>query len=454
MKMGTPFLAVPISASIAADGTLLSADAPVWRLHVLAGGEADGAMAVPGLAELARTAMRTRMRLERPVRAVDDESDVELWVEVVPQEGFADLVITGWRQIASQDFAPRHQEGVGNSAAAEPASDHIMIDPELRVVRLPAVLTAKLSEHAIGSHLGSIFVVHGNADGAIPLVDKLVERHEIVDETVSLVEGESRYRISLAPVLGQDGTYLGHGGTLEEIVAENGSESLQQPPSLDLPLGRQLASVLKLPLSRIVANAETIGARLHGPLRENYADYAQDIANAARHLSDLVSDMEDLEAIDRPGFSVARDRVELGDIARRVAGLLALKAADHGISLVLPGESEKVEGIGEFRRVLQIMLNLVGNAIRYAPDGSTITITAERQADFVAISVADQGQGVPPDDRERVFEKFERLGRSGDGGSGLGLYISRRLARAMGGELSVESAPGGGALFQLSLPAR
>ena len=66
--------------------------------------------------------------------------------------------------------------------------------------------------------------------------------------------------------------------------------------------------------------------------------------------------------------------------------------------------------------------------------------------------MADQGQGLSADQQARVFEKFERLGRSGDGGSGLGLYISRRLARAMGGELSVESAPGKGARFTLSVP--
>jgi signal transduction histidine kinase len=68
------------------------------------------------------------------------------------------------------------------------------------------------------------------------------------------------------------------------------------------------------------------------------------------------------------------------------------------------------------------------------------------------VTVADQGPGLSEAEREAVFEKFERLGRSGGGGSGLGLYISRKLARAMGGELSVDSAPGQGARFVLELP--
>ena len=103
--------------------------------------------------------------------------------------------------------------------------------------------------------------------------------------------------------------------------------------------------------------------------------------------------------------------------------------------------------------MLQILLNLLGNAIRYSPEGSTIWIRVEPDGDRARIVVADQGEGLSEQQQARVFEKFERLGRSGDGGSGLGLYISRRLARAMDGDLTLESAPGQGARFTLELPA-
>ena len=79
-----------------------------------------------------------------------------------------------------------------------------------------------------------------------------------------------------------------------------------------------------------------------------------------------------------------------------------------------------------------------------------VTVSINPQSS--SLSVSDQGQGIKAEDRQRVFEKFERLGRSGDGGSGLGLYISRRLARAMHGELVVGESPEGGAMFTLSLP--
>ena len=103
---------------------------------------------------------------------------------------------------------------------------------------------------------------------------------------------------------------------------------------------------------------------------------------------------------------------------------------------------------------MQILLNLVGNAIRYAPDNSQVWIRLEDAGSRARLIVADQGPGLSTEQQAKVFEKFERLGRSGeDGGSGLGLYISRRLARAMSGNLAIESAPGQGARFILDLPA-
>jgi signal transduction histidine kinase len=446
MREVQSFLTVPINASVSSQGEILSADPPIWRLHNLAGGSDSSPIAVPALAALAAAAARTKMRIEKPVRAADDENDIELWVTATPQHDRVDLVITGWREVINPiDHNDRNETvDLGNGVGTE-----ILIDPEQRLVRLPAAFSPEF----VGQHFGTLFVVESEADGSIPLIDALLERRAVTQVPIGVVGFDARYLLSLTPHSAPDGRYLGHVGEVT-AVTDAASNPTRQPLRSDLPMSRQLASVLKQPLDRIVANAETIGSRIHGPLRDNYAEYAHDIANAARHLAELVSDMEDLDAIDRVDFSTARDRLELGDVARRVGGLLALKASDHSISLVLPPETEKVPAVGEFRRVLQIMLNLVGNAIRYAPGGSMVTIGIEKQADCAAISVSDQGQGVPEEDRERVFEKFERLGRSGDGGSGLGLYISRRLARAMNGELIVTEAPDGGACFRLTLPAR
>ena len=168
----------------------------------------------------------------------------------------------------------------------------------------------------------------------------------------------------------------------------------------------------------------------------------------------LVDDLADLQNIERPGFKAAADKIDLGDLARRAVGLLAMKAEEKGMRIDAPRADDTMPATGEFRRVLQVLLNLIGNAIRYSPDHSQIWIRVDREGGRAMVTVADQGQGIAADQQAAVFEKFERLGRTDSGGSGLGLYIARRLARAMGGDLTVDSAPGQGARFTLSLPAR
>ena len=130
-----------------------------------------------------------------------------------------------------------------------------------------------------------------------------------------------------------------------------------------------------------------------------------------------------------------------------------MRAREKGIELSAPPNGESQLAIAEFRRVLQVLINLINNAIRYSPEGSQIWVRLDRIGQRAMVTVADQGHGLEDAQKEQVFEKFERLGRSGDGGSGLGLYISRRIARAMDGDLTVESAPGLGARFTLSVPA-
>ena len=167
----------------------------------------------------------------------------------------------------------------------------------------------------------------------------------------------------------------------------------------------------------------------------------------------LLDDLADLEVVEAEEFKTAPDRIDLADVARRAAGILGVRARENGIVVDPPRAGETLPAVAEFRRVLQVLLNLLGNAIRYSPANSQVWIRIEAEGGRARVIVADQGPGLAAEQQARVFEKFERLGRSGDGGSGLGLYISRRLARAMGGELSVESAPGQGARFILDLPA-
>jgi nitrogen-specific signal transduction histidine kinase len=448
MQSEGPFLAVPINATVARDGRLLLADLPLLRLHIMAGGNEGGVIALPELFNLAHLAMTTGIKLERAIEVADSDHDIRLWVEATPIEDACQLAIIGWQE--QQAAIGNEDDGAPNASDAEP----LVVDPNLTVISGPAWLSPTEADTIVGSHIATLLQVEPTRSSDLPLVDALSDRTAVNDWEVQLAHSGKSCLLTLKPVWAEDHSFMGFAGSIARLDPADVlvAEKSEAAPQYGLNFGEQLAPILKQPLSRIIANAQTISSRLNGPLRESYATYAQDIANAARHLAELVSDIEDLSAIDRPDFVVAQDRIELGDIARRVTGLLALKASDHQISIILPPEGQHVEAVAEFRRVLQIVLNLVGNAIRYAPDGSSVMISISNDSGAALLTVSDQGSGIAVEDRERVFEKFERLGRSGDGGSGLGLYISRRLARAMRGELSVTESTGGGACFELRLP--
>ena len=107
---------------------------------------------------------------------------------------------------------------------------------------------------------------------------------------------------------------------------------------------------------------------------------------------------------------------------------------------------------GEAHAVIQILVNVLGNAVRHSPDGGRISVAFEQDASGARVTIADQGPGIAAADQERIFARYERVGSAPDG-SGLGLAIARRLARSMGGDITLDSAPGEGARFTLVLPA-
>jgi signal transduction histidine kinase len=102
--------------------------------------------------------------------------------------------------------------------------------------------------------------------------------------------------------------------------------------------------------------------------------------------------------------------------------------------------------------VIQILVNLIGNAVRHSPDGGRVRLGFDQTVGTASVTVSDEGPGIDPVDQQRIFERFERV-QPKEGGTGLGLAISRRLARSMGGDVTLESAPGEGARFTLTLPS-
>jgi signal transduction histidine kinase len=206
-----------------------------------------------------------------------------------------------------------------------------------------------------------------------------------------------------------------------------------------------LDEALRSPLDHIIAAADRIVDRSEGPLRSDYAAYAGDIAAAGRHLLSVIRSMTEQEA-----EGVAR--VDLAQSASEAVQLVQPRAAEQSINIELVGAEEPVMGAGEPRGTIQILVNLLGNAVRHSPAGGNVALVIERRSEMIAVIVADKGPGIAEADQQRIFERYERVGDE-PGGIGLGLAISRRLARSMGGDIELQSAPGEGARFTLILPA-
>ncbi|MGY6551942.1 MAG: sensor histidine kinase [Erythrobacter sp.] len=447
---------------------LLSADTPLALLQERCGGAPAGMLAIPELLELVQHARRIGLRIARQFSAYDGEDIITGFVRISPRPpeagGGCELLVESWQRSPAA-FA----------ASASLASYLDAID------RAGAEITARLDARQRIQTLGLVSPDGREFADAVRekpgcLWTDLVElqgvaHHQplhwrLLDGAMCRLVGSRRlWRARLLPLPQHAAASAPMGFELllisdealsdEGTGSDSGSQNLSGHHHL---FGRTLAPALRQPLTRIVANAETIRARLAGPLHHDYCDYAATIANAGQHLSSMLDDLADLEVVEADGFATIDEEVDLIDAAQKAIGILGVRARAKQITVVIEEPADSITASGEFRRVLQILINLIGNAIAYSPHGSNVTITIEEDLSRTAkVTVSDEGPGVTAEQAERIFEKFERLGRDSaggsDSGSGLGLYISRRLARAMGGELSVASTAGKGAHFTLELPS-
>ncbi len=439
-----------------ADDRLIEAEEPLAGLQRRCGGDLPGTVAVPALLEIVRKARRLGLKVARTIEALDGDETVRAWVEIDPdaegENGGCAISIGAW------STSPRTGPSEEETAALRIAIDRAVAELSARLDTRQKVLTVDSSAPDLSS------LVRKMRSRPCTTWTEFVElpdlaHHQpmhwrLVDGARCVVPGSQRgWTATLVPLGRPDPGSAGF-----ELLLVADAPLPEVAPVADGPktegpsFGRELTPVLRQPISRIIANAETIRSRLAGPLAEEYSNYAADIAAAGQHLLSLVEDLSDLEVVEAEDFRTAPDRIDLADVARRAVGILGVRARERGTRLIAPEGGVTVPATGEFRRVLQILLNLVGNAISYTSDGSTVRIEVTSEGDRARAVVIDDGPGIPEGKVDSVFEKFERLGRGGDGGSGLGLYISRRLARAMGGELTLESATGEGARFTLELP--
>ena len=214
-----------------------------------------------------------------------------------------------------------------------------------------------------------------------------------------------------------------------------------------------VAHELRTPLANIRSVMEGL---VDDVLPRNPATFHQVEREVAR-LQRLVQDLEELSRAEAGQLLLEKERVDPARFIEEAAGRLRPQYEDKGVALTVDLSARLPAVAVDTWRMTQVMLNLLGNALQYTPQGGRVTVTAGREDGRLVVRVSDTGMGIDPEDLPHLFERFYRADKSrarAGGGSGIGLTIARHLVEAHGGRLWAESAgPGQGSTFTFTLPA-
>jgi phosphoserine phosphatase RsbU/P len=217
-----------------------------------------------------------------------------------------------------------------------------------------------------------------------------------------------------------------------------------------------LAHDIRTPLGAIDGYCEIMEAEIYGPVNDRQRETIGRVRMSGRHLLSLLDNVMDMARLDAGVVRLLAEPVHLLDVAREAVHLL-IPAADARLQTLQLGRSADVVVTGDHERLRQVLVNLIGNAVKFTPQDGSITVTTALRrvegAAFGEIRVSDTGPGIPEAERSAIFEPYYRSESTAHApGVGLGLAISHGLIRQMGGDLDVESQEGAGSTFLLRLP--
>jgi signal transduction histidine kinase len=213
---------------------------------------------------------------------------------------------------------------------------------------------------------------------------------------------------------------------------------------------------LRTPLNAILGYTELIGDGIYGEVPGKINEVLERVQKSGRHLLGLINDVLDLSKIEAGQLTLQLTNYSFSDVVQAVASSVGSLAAEKQLELTVDIAPELPPGRGDERRITQVLLNLVGNAIKFTDKGKVVVSISASDGAFLA-AVTDTGPGINKEDQERIFEEFQQSDSAltrGKTGTGLGLAIAKRIAELHGGRIWVESTLGEGSTFYLRIPVR
>lgn len=303
-----------------------------------------------------------------------------------------------------------------------------------------------------------------------PLLDTTGEwaslKRDIIAETLDRTTRAGRYECNGGLVIEYSCVPLPDGAVLisyldvsDSVKAEKAlresNAALSAADRLKSEFVANVSYQLRTPLNTIMGFAEILANQYFGTLNERQLEYARTMMEASKKLLHLINDVLDLATIEAGRMALARKPVSVRMMLESAADMTREWVRQQSLSMtILCDDSVGTFDVDE-QRMRQVLFNLVSNAIQYTPPGGHIMLKAERQADWIALIVEDNGMGIPPEDQQRVFEKFERANpQAKQSGAGLGLSLVKSFVELHGGRIQIDSRAGEGTRITCTLPIR
>jgi PAS domain S-box-containing protein len=273
------------------------------------------------------------------------------------------------------------------------------------------------------------------------------------DRLVSIMRGREEVWLSVTEAVMRDpaGAVAGRIFAFRDISSDRLVEQMKSD------FVTTVSHELRTPLTSIYGFAETLlrqDALFGEDERRTFLGY---IASESQRLTQIVDALLNVARLDTGDLQVNLAATDVRDVVEQVIDTVSATASMNGHRFVVDLPDEPLSATADRDKLRQVCSILLDNALKYSPDGGTVTVGVERKRDTVEVTIADEGIGIPQADQEQIFRKFYRGSdaetRIGQGGTGLGLFIARGLVTAMGGRIWVESREGEGSRFAFELPA-